>query len=305
VNKSTSRLFRIEGSNLDPRYIDLRDSRCGPSVEFREKYDRMWQTFEPYADSNYPQQLSIQTVERLFEMYIACTFIDMGYKIQSDAMGPDFGFHHNGRCHWIEATCPGPGINNNPDRIARPIDRYPESSAGDTPVQKIMLRLTSALEAKSEMFSKYRRRDIVKDDDVCIIAISGEKMLGGLPGAGSIPYICNALFGVGPLQVTFDPSDLQNPRSNYLYQPEIRKANGTTVSTAAFHQTKYQHIGGVLFFEHPAFGFPREIGADMVTVHNPMATNPIDETAINRGIDYRLVNGELTSRSLVRPDFKN
>ncbi len=156
-----------------------------------------WKSFnhEGLAKGNFVSDLISENesklFQRLWEMVLALHLIEQGFEIQSHEFGPDFSFEIDGKKVWVEATAPEPC-----DAIRERLSRQ----GGPVLYEQILLRWTSALASKNRKFLGYRKEGIVKNNDVCIIAINGH-LLGEGRGISRLPYAVEAVFPIGPLAV--------------------------------------------------------------------------------------------------------
>lgn len=161
---------------------------------------KTWRSFnqQGLAKGNFVSDLvskdDSKLFQRLWEMVLALHLIKQGFAIQSHESGPDFSFDLDGEKVWIEATTPEPC-----DAIK---ERY-NRQGGPVPHEQILLRWTSALANKRGRFLEYLNKDIVRSNDICIIAINGH-MLHEARGISMLPYAVEAVFPIGPLAVSIN-----------------------------------------------------------------------------------------------------
>ena len=183
--------------------------------------------------------------------------------------GPDFCFvGDHGQRFWIEATTPKPMCVPQLKEIDRVI-AYPLKFI---PRIQFELRWTSAIKDKKEAFEKYIRKGIVKDTDICIIAISSIGMEEHHPfcfkeSSKDPTYALRATYGIGrqcylPESGTF----------TYLQECKINKKQEVTVSTNVFYDHKYNHISAILAAKTSSYdNYPPEY----VLIHNVKAKNKV------------------------------
>ena len=292
---STEPLFGIEGDGLGIGYMNLRDGVSEPAKIIRKHCEELWFRYAPYADRHFISQFTLKMEPRYWEMYLGCILLDHGYEIHSLDHGPDFSFIHEDRNYWIEAVCPDPGDESNPDRVPPIISISEGGGVYDVPVNKILLRLTSALRDKMLVFSQYKEDGVVGADDICIVAISGGRLEHWYTDGSPLPYICRAVFPFGEMYVTFDKETMGVTETGFHYQPEVIKSSGAEVPKTAFFDEEYSQIGG-LIYSGKALGMPpKKLGIDLITVHNPTSKNPFTRGIVKCGKEYWKENEELKS----------
>lgn len=109
----------------------------------RKEYERLWSKYSGYEDIHYYCELPYHFLARFWEMFVAVTIIDSGFRISSSSIGPDVRFEVNGKTAWVEATAATSGEGH---------DRVPEMvyNAGpqEVPEREILLRYTNCLVEK-------------------------------------------------------------------------------------------------------------------------------------------------------------
>jgi hypothetical protein len=130
---------------MDQRYTLVRDDlRFHQEKAFLE---HLWESFEPFADPDFKSELAKQFHPRFWEMYLACTLIELGFNLipRQCSYGPDIHIELDGINIWIEATAPdaGSGIDAVPG--------HPKNSNGiKVPEEQIILRLTNSIDKKTK-----------------------------------------------------------------------------------------------------------------------------------------------------------
>jgi len=102
--------------------------------------------------------------QRAWEMMLARHLDAQGHHLTTAAEGPDFRFEHNGLVVWVEAVSPEPmGV---PDHwLEHP--KPGEFKVGDVPHNEVLLRWTTAIEAKWKKLKTYRDKKIVGKRRLC------------------------------------------------------------------------------------------------------------------------------------------
>jgi hypothetical protein len=194
--------------------------------------------------------------------------------------GPDFLVMDNGRKIWIEVTCPQPsGIPT--DWLDFRINEVVE-----LPHVLMLLRWTSAIKEKTEKLigsldgtvKGYLEKGMVGPDDAYVIAVNGCQLrrapFSSLSGISQFPFAVEAVFPVGPYQVTINRYTMEQTDSGYMYRPEIPKPTGATVPTCTFLDPRSRPVSAIWAVD---INGQSVIGNSdpMAVIHNPYALNPI------------------------------
>jgi hypothetical protein len=147
----------------------------------RERIVELFRFLDGMEDSHFAQELDRDAHARLWEMMVAKILKSEGYKPKSTDHGPDFVVEKDGKRVFIEAICPGPGDEGNPNSV--PPIVYGAPIAQDVPVAQIVLRIRGAIEEKKRKYTQYLEQGIVSASDVCMIAVSSSKLSRG-PSCG-------------------------------------------------------------------------------------------------------------------------
>ena len=110
---------------------------------FRERIGELFRFLDGLEDPHFEQQLDRDPHARLWEMMLAKILKSEGYEPKSTDHGPDFVIERDGKRVFIEAICPGPGDEDNPNSV--PPIVYGAPIAQEIPVSQIVLRIRSAL----------------------------------------------------------------------------------------------------------------------------------------------------------------
>jgi len=140
----------------------------------RGRIIELFQFLDGLEDPHFEQELDRDPHARLWEMMLAKILSSAGYEPTSAACGPDFIIEKDGKRIFIEAICPGPGDEGNPNSV--PPIVYGAPVFQDVPVPQIVLRIRSALEEKKRKYAQYLAQGIVSEGDICIIAVSSSKI---------------------------------------------------------------------------------------------------------------------------------
>ena len=293
----TNKLFNSSISSTDRSYLLIRDDpRFSQKKDFLEN---CWKDYAPYADPGFEQEISIDFRSRFWEMYLCCTLIHMGFEIvpKKDSEGPDIQIKlRNGQCLWIEATLtrPGTGADAVPEE---PLDEVYSPSG-----EKYLLRFLNSIDTKHKRLIKYRSEEIVKPNDLFMVAVNG---FFAHSSGGEIPYIVQALYGFGDYFATINIDSLQILNQGYIKRALIKKQNNSEVSANAFVDRKTPELSGVIYSDAEAFNLPPSFGSDFIFVHNPTANHPIPLGWLPVGAEYWVDGQTLRFKRYAPPEINH
>jgi hypothetical protein len=101
----------------------------------RERIVELFRFLDGLEDPHFEQELDRDANARLWEMMVAKILKFEGYEPKSTDHGPDFVVEKDGRRIFIEAICPGPGDEGNPNSV--PPIVYGAPIAQDVPVAQM------------------------------------------------------------------------------------------------------------------------------------------------------------------------
>lgn len=272
--------FFSEGNGTDQGYVNVRDAEDGRYADARVYTESLWADFSKFADSQFLREAKDNFAERFWEMYLGCTLMDCGYAVGTPGdKGPDLYVQVENRKFWFEATAPSQGTAD--DRVPQPI----LGKAEIVPVEKIVLRLTGAIEAKSIQLDKAKMKGIVSENDGCVICINGRQIpstaVDDVP-----PLILQAVFPIGNPQIIVDRYTKEVLDSGFEERSYIKKASGSAVSTRGFIDRSLAKISAVIYSRVDCANHPSRLGDDFICVHNPNANHPLPIGFLNRGVEY-------------------
>jgi hypothetical protein len=273
------------GAAPDQAYRNLRDSeRC---LEWKDFCERLWQRYEPYADTHFLDEIQRQFHQRFWEMYLGVTFLERGYKLhRHNNAGPEFGIDIEGKRYWLDAIAPRGG--DGPDAVPRV--EYGRTEVSTVPQEQIILRIMSALAAKREKWKKDREAGLVSDRDGFMVAMNDRGIRWAWLGA-EMPYVVKGLYGFGNLAVSIDPRTLEVVESKHLHRPTIAKASGTGISSQPFAAHECPEVSGMIYSSVDAANFPGVLGADFTVLHNREPNVPLPMGALHFYREY-WIDGE-------------
>lgn len=281
-------LFEPFQSASDQKYLLVRDD---PRFQEQKVYlENLWKIFSPYADPKFQSELAIQFHPRFWEMYLACTFIEMGFELipRLSSYGPDILINLNGRKIWIEATAPSagsgkdavPGYSNSDDSIE--VIRVPE--------EQIILRLTNSFHKKCQKYDEYVSSELISKNDAFVIAINGFD-IPHIFSEDEIPYIVKSVLPFGDFTITLDVDEMKTLDQFYQYRGHIQKRSGANIPTKAFQDSSFSFVSGVIYSTTELWNLPKNLGSDFLFVHNPITDQVLDKGWIGRG-RYIWVEGD-------------
>jgi len=209
--------------------------------------------------------------QRTWELLLAQHLHDQGHELTCVGDGPDLCLEHNGARIWIEAVCPEPK-NLPADWLRQP--EPGEAKVGTFPHEQILLRWTTAFDAKVSKLKTYREKGVVLPTDAYIIAINGCQ-LGWTPGARGItqmPFGVETVFPVGPLQYAINRETSKIEGASISLRFSIINHNNAAIATTPFLDPGYAGVSGVF-----GCAADRRYGKPLAmhVVHNPLATVPV------------------------------
>jgi hypothetical protein len=238
------------------------------------------------ADPNFTKELCSGSENRFWsrvsEALLAARLKKIGLTLEpSYGGGPDFSVDDNRRKIWIEVICPEP--------TGLPLD-WMEPEMGKVisfPHERILLRWTSAIKEKADKLlgsldgtvKGYIEKGIVASGEAYVIAVNGRQLRSGhsfpqLHGISQFPFAVEAVFAVGPYQMTIDRNTLKQTGAGHEHRPLISKPKGAPVPAYTFLDGRFQPISAIWAVDIDGTS---AIGNSepMAVVHNPNAVNPI------------------------------
>lgn len=251
--------------DYDPYFI-----ASGVIQEKREKFNKLWPKYKPYADSNFINEIKTDFHKRTWEMHIGNILLDNNIKIFSEDKGPDFIVKNDKDKDllYIECVCTTKGDTQSPDSVIGPINSNNLPGAlVDVPTDKMILRITSSIKEKVKQYNRWIKGGLVNKDKPCIIAIN-------TADSNFIedwtPNVIKTLFGVSHPRINMRTGEM-----TFLIRDEVQKSNRSPVPVNMFKIKDFSFISGVIFSNTDALNQPNKLGDDCYIVNNPFAKNPI------------------------------
>ena len=268
-------------SDYDPYFIV-----SGCCKERRDKFDKLWKKYKPYADSKFLTQIKTYSPHKSYfhqgtwEMYVGNILLEKGFTIKSKDDGPDFVVKEN---LYIECVAPTMGDPSKLDSIPEMfIAQKPEDiCVQNVPVDKIILRITQVIKEKALcQYEKWKTKSWFNSKSPFVIAIN----TGDLSHVEdpNMPNVLKALFGFQFMQI-----NIKTKKTNFSYRSEIIKTNTMPVPVNYFVNQKFSFVSGVLFSNKNILNHPENIGSDCIFVNNPFADNPVEKSFVELFKNWR------------------
>jgi len=292
-----------EFSKYDPGY--LCQSTYGLHQKVKEWMERLWEQYEPYADSHFLENFKRQFTQRSWELYLGSTLLNRNFSLGLHKnKGPDFDLHNKDgqRISWIEATAVTKGVG---------VDRVPNivyGTVGIVPTEEITLRLASGLAAKYKDYCSYCEDGIISDLEPYVIAIDRSEIEHV---DTMLPNILKVLFGIGDLalHMRIRGKPVENPENSWTYKPAVEKQNGEPIPMLFFEDMKHAGVSAIIYNKDSIINSPRDpkqMGENFVIVHNPLAKNTLPHGFFPFGQEYiaekSFIKKIRDSKNYSRPD---
>jgi len=257
-------------SKYDPYFI-----ASGCIMERKEKFEKLWRNFKPYADSHFLAEIKMNFHQRSWEMYLGNVLLEKKFSIESQDEGPDFIINGN---IYIECIAPTKGDPDKPNSVPQMfVAGIPEEiQAQDVPVDQMILRITQAIKDKAlNQYEKWQSKNWFNKEFPFIIAINTGDLEYPQDYLG-IPLIIKALFGLEFMKI-----NLRNGNVGFSWRGNIKKQK-SEVPVDYFANRKFNFVSGVLFSDKIVLNHPDNIGDDCIFINNPFAKNPTNQDFIQK-----------------------
>jgi len=279
-------LFDKNITAKDPVYTNIRDGHFPEQIVERQIAENLWAKYHPYADRHFLVEIRKDFDARFWEMYLACTLLDNGYKISSADRGPDIKVNHSEKTVWIEAIAPTAGDPSSPDSVPDNRMRPGHVVAREVPDRQIIFRYCAAIKEKyCVKYFKYVKDGIVGNDDCYVIAVNGCRVSWSRVDYEP-PRIVRSVLPFGWPEVTIDTTSHKIVKRGYQYRTYLRKESGSQVDTNIFVKPEYKHISAVIFSNVDVANPTRFMGEDFIIVRNPLALRPLPDDFPKLGREY-------------------
>lgn len=280
---------------LDGKLKIIRDT----PTKKREKdiLEKLWASFEPYADSNFKTSIASDFHSHFWEMYLAVTMLGLGFKLRSrrelGKEGPDICISLAKTNIWIEAIACG----------VSPDDDAQSENGFESIDESVIIRYTSAIAEKSKKYGIYRAKGILSSSEPYVIAINGSRVPFSLPDNNPpymIPDIIKAVIPFGDYIEIVNRDTMQIEKTGYSYRAKIGKPSGKRVPTNTFCNPDYAGISAILFSNIDISNISDNYGNDLLFFPNPTAINPLPSGWLKAGCEYRIEKNKLYKKNWQR-----
>lgn len=255
---------------MDTKARDFIERHFAHAPILQKEMADLWSTFHgmklPNADfiAEFTNGKKPSLAQRTWEMMLARHLGQLGHEVSCPNGGPDFRFSLDGTTVWVEAVSPEPkGL---------PVEWLDPGFQGATgfPHEAILLRWTTAIDAKWKKLAEYHAKGIVSPNDAFVIAVSGSQLsLMSLDrGISQMPYGVEAVFPVGPLAFRIDPATHKIGDGFVSERFHILNSNEAEVPTTSFLSPAYSGVSALIGC---CAQRPGETPIPMHVVHNPLA----------------------------------
>lgn len=264
--------FFMSGEASDPAYVFTRDDELGATS--KEFVEDLWKRYRPYADENCRSDACGQFLQRFWEMYLAVTMLEKGFKLTKHAGdGPEFYTHIDCRRTWFEAIAPTGGAG---------VDCVPKLAPDEpraVPIKQILLRFTNALDEKKKKYCKAVKDGVIGPKDAYVLAINSRGVHPDPGSATEVPYFIQAFLGIGGPAVAIGPSTRQVLWQGHQHRDDVVKISGAQVSTHALLDGDGAFCSAIIGSAVNCANYPKEMGADFSVLLNGLADNSLGISA--------------------------
>jgi hypothetical protein len=265
----------------------LRDDPKGGDL--KEKIELLWREFESFAPKHFLQNAQIDFYQRWWEMYLTVgllhLFSDSGFKVVTSKRdkGPDVKITNaDGKCIWIEAVAPGPGNRDNPNSVPElPEPGLDEAIVIDLPENECLLRLAQALTSKNDGIKQYLEKEIIDQEDPCVIALSSCRLNQfGSQLDSPCPAPLKILAGCGNMVLNKNEPPYLSKR-----QPIgkiSRKTAPVTIPVRLFEDPTFDSISAVLYSSPDPLNAPSDPESTFQKYLNSRAKVPLPSFFYNK-----------------------
>lgn len=262
-------LFDSNIVGADPTYLAIRD--YAEREPIRTRLETMWRRFAPLADPNFRAEFARDLNQRFWELYLGCCLCDLGFELVAPKStgGPDFHIRLQSKDLWVEAVTPTAGVG-----IDAVPSRYGREGTAPVPMDKFVLRFTSANAAKCQKRDQYIAGGVIGLGDPFVIAVNG----AGIWKAECnppLPPIVQAVYGLGDYRIDYDHRTRQTIDHGYLPRQEVLKSSGAGVPTDLLVDPDWSGISGILYSDATCSSIPSELGREFKFVHHKHADSPL------------------------------
>jgi type I restriction enzyme S subunit len=247
------------------------------------------------ADPNFVRELTLGQDSKFWSCISEALIFDRlsGQVFPSRASigeGPDFLVMDGDRKVWIEVICP--------EACGVPEDWLTmEVGTATFPHIEILLRWTAAIKEKAEKLigcandtnNGYLQTGIVGPSDAYVIAVNSCQLRNGpfpeLFGISQFPFAAEAVFPIGPVQLTISQENQNVVAQGHQHRPYIINRNNAQVPAYTFLDPRFNPISAIWAVDMKG-GIAIGNVEPIVVVHNPNSTNPISQGFLSADSEY-------------------
>lgn len=292
-------LFSHEGK--DPFYMDVRAEKANWHRAAKQYWQHLYDTYKSYLDFDFPKKFPNEFMNRLWELTILHYLASRNPSIELSIVGgarqaskPDFCITVDKEKFYVEATCVGPGTQQNYPNLNLTLEEV-SGIARSVPVGEYRERLTSSFNEKAVKKYQQGYKEHIGDSGL-IIAISAAPIsFIHQPMSPDIDLSC--FFPSSPyISVPFHKDGsggIPLPGNPYYEIEETFKktTNGSNIVSNYFSNPDYAYISAVLISHSSLALFP-EIDEykpcswgitrnDFLLMRNPLATKKLPEGSLS------------------------
>lgn len=276
-------------SAADTTYTSLACGTHQHQIEGRAFSESLWERTSQYLDTDLPLKATLHFHQCFWEMYLAGSLLEAGLPLVPRArrtrpnFGPDLQIEPN---IWVEAIAGTAG---------RGTDAVTEAELGvarDVPDEQMKLRLISMFVEKRRKFDEYRKKGLVGQGDVCVVAINGG-LVPSIRAEVTPPRIVRALMEIGHPTIRLSRTTGEVVDRSYKHQPVVTKKSGSTVGQGMFLDHSSVGVSACLYSSSDPVNYPAVCGSDFIVVHNPTATVQLSRAFFRRGWEFWLEDAQI------------
>ncbi len=265
--------LRVKNPHLDTYYL-----ATVVIAERKTLFEECYKIYEPYKDKNFLKEITTRFHQRTWEMYLGVLCLTNGKALKEDRGDDQADLQIVAKPNLINIECTAVthGDATNPDavprmHIATSINHLVFS---DVPEEKILLRITQALNDKHKQYQERIADKRVSENEPYIVAINTGEI--GYPE--HLPRILKAVFGIGDftLRMRQNGKPVASPTSFWGRRAAIAKTNKKDIDMTFFENDENKGISAVIYSSSTVLNhLVRPEDTDIMLVHNPLAANPI------------------------------
>lgn len=231
------------------------------------------------ADPKFLDELQID--ERTFwacasEALVAARLAGKVFPVRKGGHGPDLLVLDGAQRVWIEVVCP------QPTRVPNDWLDPKVNVVHSLPDRELTLRWTAAIQQKADKLlgvqggmPGYVGKGIVQAGDAYVIAVNACRTRSGpfpsLFGISGLPYAAQAVFPIGPRQVTMNSNTGEITGQGHQYRPSLATDSGAPVATLTFLNPRYAPVSAVWALDLDGSAAIGNSEPSAV-IHNPLAS---------------------------------